>query len=234
MTSTTHTGATGSTAKRPQGQVSLDVEETSTSAGFSDKAPHALPPLPYPEDALDPVISAKTLAVHHGKHHKTYVDTLNKLVEGTAFADLTLEALILQTAGRAEHVKIFNNAAQAWNHSFYWHCLAPNGASSVPSTLSAKIKQAFGSIAQLKDEFAQAAIEQFGSGWAWLVLDDNRLKVVKTGNSDDPLPKHQRPLLTIDVWEHAYYLDYQNRRPDHVHAVLDKIINWEFAASNLP
>ena len=140
----------------------------------------------------------------------------------------------LHSSGRPEHAKIFNNAAQSWNHAFYWHCLAPAGASSVPATLSAKIKQEFGSVARLKEEFAQAAIEQFGSGWAWLVIDDNRLKVVKTGNGDDPLPKHQRPLLTIDVWEHAYYLDYQNRRADHVRAVLDKIINWEFAASNLP
>jgi len=230
MTATTHTSASGAAGKRPQGRVSNAAGAQETGGG----TPHVLPSLPYAEDALEPVISAKTLAVHHGKHHKTYVDTLNKLVEGTQFADLTLEALILQTAGRAEHVKIFNNAAQAWNHSFYWHCLAPNGANSVPATLSDKIKQAFGSVTRLKDEFAQAAIEQFGSGWAWLVLEDNRLKVAKTSNGDDPLPKHQRPLLTIDVWEHAYYLDYQNRRPDHVHAVLDKIINWEFAASKLP
>jgi superoxide dismutase, Fe-Mn family len=231
MTSTTHTtGTTGSAAKRPQGRIPTQPREPAAAAG----SPHVLPSLPYPEDALEPVISATTLAVHHGKHHKTYVDTLNELVAGTQFADLTLEALILQTAGRPEHVKIFNNAAQAWNHSFYWHCLAPDGGGRVPATLSDKIKQAFGSITRLKEEFAQAAIEQFGSGWAWLVLDDNRLKVVKTGNSDDPLPKHQRPLLTLDVWEHAYYLDYQNRRADHVHAVLDKIMNWEFAASNLP
>jgi superoxide dismutase, Fe-Mn family len=230
MGSTTQTGA-GSGKKRPQGPVSVQAQEV--TAVENGSAPHMLPPLPYPEDALEPVVSATTLAVHHGKHHKNYVDTLNKLVTGTQFADVTLEALILQTAGRAEHVKIFNNAAQAWNHAFYWHCLAPNGASSVPSRLSDKIKQAFGSVSRLKDEFAQAAIEQFGSGWAWLVIDDNRLKVVTTGNGDDPLPKHQRPLLAIDVWEHAYYLDYQNRRPDHVHAVLDKIINWEFAGSNL-
>jgi Fe-Mn family superoxide dismutase len=210
------------------------MESQQVEHGGAAKVPHVLPPLPYPEDALQPVISATTLAVHHGKHHKTYVDTLNTLVTGTQFADLTLEALILQTAGRPEHAKVFNNAAQAWNHSFYWHCLAPTGGIAVPATLSSKIKQAFGTLARLKEEFAQAAIEQFGSGWAWLVLDDNRLKVVKTGNSDDPLPKHQRPLLTIDVWEHAYYLDYQNRRPDHVHAVLDRLINWEFAASNLP
>ncbi len=232
MTSTTHPSTEGSPAKRPRGMVPRAPQQIDESS--SDRAPHALPPLPYPEDALQPVISATTLAVHHGKHHKGYVETLNTLVAGTEFADLTLEALILQTAGRPEHVKIFNNAAQAWNHAFYWHCLAPAGSTAVPATLSGKIKQAFGTVAKLKEEFAQAAIEQFGSGWAWLVLDDNRLKVVKTGNGDDPLPGHQRPLLTIDVWEHAYYLDYQNRRPDHVRAVLDRLINWEFAASNLP
>jgi Fe-Mn family superoxide dismutase len=229
MTSTTHTGATDAAGNRLQGRIPVEAQESG-----NDTSPHMLPALPYPADALEPVISTTTLTLHHGKHHKNYVDTLNKLVEGTSFADLTLEALILQTAGRAEQVKIFNNAAQAWNHTFYWHCLNPSGGGSVPATLGAKIKQGFGSIARLKDEFAQAAIEQFGSGWAWLVLDDNQLKIVKTGNSDDPLPKHQRPLLTIDVWEHAYYLDYQNRRAEHVHAVLDKIINWEFAASNLP
>ena len=230
MTATTHTSATGPAGKRSPGHVANSRGAQGTSGG----TPHVLPPLPYPEDALQPVISATTLAVHHGKHHKGYIDTVNELVEGTQFAELTLEALILQTAGRAEHVKLFNNAAQAWNHSFYWRCLAPNGGVSVPATLSDKIKQAFGSVSRLKGEIAQAAIEQFGSGWAWLVIEDGRLKVAKTSNGDDPLPKHQRPLLTIDVWEHAYYLDYQNRRPDHVHAVLDKIINWEFAASNLP
>jgi len=232
MTVTTQSGTSG-----PQGNVRgglamgapQGIEETQTAT-----APHVLPPLPYAENALEPVISAKTLAVHHGKHHKTYVDTLNKLVEGTEFARLTLEELVSQTAGRAEHAKIFNNAAQAWNHSFYWHCLSPNGASGMPAALSAKITQSFGDVAQLKEQFGQAAIEQFGSGWAWLVLEDDRLKVVKTSNADDPLPKRQRPLLTIDVWEHAYYLDYQNRRADYVHALLDKLINWEFAAANLP
>ncbi len=231
MTLTTQSGPTGP-QKTPRVDLAggaagaIDTTQTAT-------APHVLPPLPYAEDALEPVISAKTLAVHHGKHHKTYVDTLNKLVEGTELARLTLEELVVQTAGRAEHSKIFNNAAQAWNHAFYWHCLSPNGASNVPANLSAKIKQSFGDVAQLKEQFGQAAIEQFGSGWAWLVLEDDRLKVVKTSNADDPLPKSQRPLLTIDVWEHAYYLDYQNRRADHVHALLDKLINWQFAAANL-
>ena len=194
---------------------------------------HVLPPLPYALSALEPVISANTLALHHGKHHKAYVEKLNELVAGTAFADLTLEALILRTAGKQEHAHVFNNAAQAWNHAFYWHSLTPPGGESIPAILSKKIKEDFGDLDALKAEFAKAAIEQFGSGWAWLVLDGTKLRIVKTGNANDPLPQHLRPLLALDVWEHAYYLDYQNRRPDHVHAVLDKLINWEFAASNL-
>ena len=232
MASTTHTRGAELPGAGSQGQVPTQARDGAPPD--ERKGPHVLPPSPYPDDALEPVISATTLAVHHGKHHKAYVDTLNRLVAGTRFADLTLEALILQSAGRPEHIQIYNNAAQAWNHTFCWHCLAPSGGGSVPATLSERIKQAFGSVSRLKDEFAQAAVEQFGSGWAWLVLDDDRLRVVKTGNSDGPLPKHQRPLLAIDVWEHAYYLDYQNRRADYVHAVLAKIINWQFAASNLP
>lgn len=194
---------------------------------------HTLPPLPYPGNALEPVISEETLSFHHGKHHKTYVDTLNKLILGTPFAQLSLEEVILRTAGNEQHTAIFNNAAQAWNHAFYWHCLTPKGGDNVPAPLEAKIKAAFRDLAGLKREFAKAAIEQFGSGWAWLVLDGLDLRVIKTGNSDDPLPKRMKPLLTIDVWEHAYYLDYQNRRADYVNAVLNKLINWEFAAGNM-
>ena len=194
---------------------------------------HTLPPLPYPGNALEPVISEETLSFHHGKHHKTYVDTLNKLISGTPFAQLSLEEVILRTAGNEQHTAIFNNAAQAWNHAFYWHCLTPKGGDNVPAPLEAKIKAAFRDLAGLKREFAKAAIEQFGSGWAWLVLDGSDLRVIKTGNSDDPLPKRMKPLLTIDVWEHAYYLDYQNRRADYVNAVLNKLINWEFAAGNM-
>ena len=227
MAYTTESGSSGGKAPR-----------TAADPGASERAgnggPHVLPPLPYAEDALEPVISAQTLALHHGKHHKAYVDTLNKLVAGTEFADRTLEAVIVGTAGKPEHAKIYHNAAQAWNHNFYWHCLRAPGAERVPRTLADKVSQSpFDSMARMKEQLAEAAIEQFGSGWAWLVLEDNRLKVVRTDNGDGPLPAHQRALLTIDVWEHAYYLDYQNRRPDHVHAVLDQIINWEFAASNL-
>ena len=139
----------------------------------------------------------------------------------------------MRTANRPEHTAIFNNAAQAWNHAFYWQSLAPNGGKSVPSALGERIRTSFGDVAALKEEFAKAATEQFGSGWAWLVLEGTELRVVKTGNGDDPLPKHQKPLLALDVWEHAYYLDYQNRRADYVKAVLDKLVNWEFAARNL-
>jgi superoxide dismutase, Fe-Mn family len=200
----------------------------------SSDQPQQLPPLPYAMNALEPFISEKTLSFHHGKHHKAYVDKLNELVSGTTFAALPLEEIILRTAGQREYATIFNNAAQVWNHNFYWRCLTPKGGDAVPSKLLKPIKESFGDLAALKSEFAKAALDQFGSGWAWLVSDGSALRITKTGNGDDPLPQHQRPLLTIDVWEHAYYLDYQNRRVDHVHAVLDHLLNWEFAASNLP
>jgi Fe-Mn family superoxide dismutase len=194
---------------------------------------HVLPPLPYPENALDPVISPRTLGFHYGKHHKGYVDTLNKLVAGTELSDLSLEALIAATAGKADKAAIFNNAAQVWNHTFYWRSLRPSGGGEPPAVLKQKIEAAFGDLDGCKKELATAATTQFGSGWAWLVQDSGTLKVVKTGNAETPLTGKVKPLLAIDVWEHAYYLDYQNRRADHVNAVLDKLINWGFAADNL-
>ena len=194
---------------------------------------HVLPPLPYSVNALEPVISAKTLTFHYEKHHKAYVDKVNALVAGSPLSELTLEALILQTAGVQDQTEIFNNAAQAWNHTFFWHCLSPQVEGNIPSTLQKRIKDSFGDVATFKKEFANAAVEQFGSGWAWLVVDGAKLRIMKTGNADGPLPAHLRPLLTLDVWEHAYYLDYQNRRPDYVHAVIDRLLNWEFAAFNL-
>lgn len=194
---------------------------------------HALPTLPYPENALDPVISAKTLSFHYGKHHKTYVDTLNKLIAGTEYADMPLVTIITATAGVADKAPIFNNAAQAWNHTFYWQSLSPKGGGEPPAELKKKIEASFGSLDACKDELSAAATGQFGSGWAWLVLDGDKLKVVKTGNADMPLATGKKPLVTIDVWEHAYYLDYQNRRLDYVNAVLNKLINWNFAAENL-
>jgi Fe-Mn family superoxide dismutase len=193
---------------------------------------HILPPLPYGDNALDPVISANTLGFHYGKHHKTYVDNLNKLITGTELADLSLEEVIAATAGKADKVGVFNNAAQVWNHTFYWSSLLPNGGGEPPAALRQKIEASFGSVDACKKELATAATTQFGSGWAWLVKDGDKLQVTKTSNADLPLTKGLKPLLTIDVWEHAYYLDYQNRRVDYVNAVLDKLINWGFAADN--
>lgn len=192
-----------------------------------------LPPLPYADNSLAPVISAKTIGFHYGKHHKGYVDNLNKLVTGTEFADLSLEKIIAATAGQTEKTAIFNNAAQIWNHTFYWRSLKVNGGGEPPAALKQKIEASFDSVDACKKELLTAATTQFGSGWAWLVLDSDKLKVIKTGNAELPLIQGMKPLLTIDVWEHAYYLDYQNRRADYVNALLDKLINWDFAAENL-
>ena len=195
--------------------------------------PFVLPPLPYAQDALAPVISANTLGFHHGKHHKTYVDNLNKLVPGTEYEGMTLEQIVNATAGKADKAGIFNNAAQVWNHTFYWNCLRGNGGGTPSGDLATKIESAFNGFDNFKKEFANAAVTQFGSGWAWLVSEGGSVKVVKTGNAEVPFTKGQKPLLTIDVWEHAYYLDYQNRRADYVNAVIDKLLNWDFAAQNL-
>jgi len=192
-----------------------------------------LPPLPYAESALAPVISANTLSFHYGKHHKAYVDTLNKLIVDTDFADMTLEKIVKAASGHSDHAAIFNNAAQAWNHSFYWRSMKPNGGGEPPADLKRLIESSFGSVAAFKKEFVNAAVGEFGSGWAWLVKDGAKLKIVKTGNADTPLTSVAKPLLTIDVWEHAYYLDYQNRRVDYVTALIDKLANWEFAVENL-
>ncbi len=194
---------------------------------------HSLPPLPYGENALSPVISANTVNFHYSKHHKGYVDNLNKLVAGTEFVDLPLEAIITRTAGKADKTAIFNNAAQSWNHTFYWRSLTPKGGGEPPAALKQKIEASFGAVDACKKELAAAALTQFGSGWAWLVLDGDKLKVVKTGNAEVPIITGLKPLLTIDVWEHAYYLDYQNRRADYVDAVVNELINWDFAAENL-
>lgn len=192
-----------------------------------------LPPLPYAENALEPVITAKTVSFHYGKHHKGYLDNLNKFIAGTDYSELSLEEIIKGTAGRQERIAIFNNAAQTWNHSFYWNSLSPKGGGEPPAALKKKIEASFGSLDACKKELSSAAVSQFGSGWAWLVLDGAKLKVVKTANADNPLTTGVKPLLAIDVWEHAYYLDYQNLRLDYVNAVLNKLINWEFALQNI-
>ena len=192
----------------------------------------SLPPLPYAENSLEPVITATTISFHYGKHHAGYVDNLNKLIVGTEYAGLPLEEIIASTAGRPERTAIFNNAAQTWNHTFYWGSMRPQGGGEPPAALKQRIEASFGSVDACKKELASAAVSQFGSGWAWLVLEGGRLKVVKTANAEVPLVTGMKPLLAIDVWEHAYYLDYQNRRADYVAAVLDKLINWEFALQN--
>jgi Fe-Mn family superoxide dismutase len=199
------------------------------------KASFTLPKLPYAEDALAPVISAKTISFHYGKHHATYVKTLNELITGTPYEELSLEQIVVRAAGDKDAAakKIFNNAAQAWNHDFYWHSMTPKGGAP-----TAKIKEAldksFGGLDAFKKAFSQAAVGQFGSGWAWLVKGkDGGLKIETTSNADTPIAHGGTPLLVADVWEHAYYLDYQNRRPDHVTAWLDKLVNWSFAEKNL-
>jgi Fe-Mn family superoxide dismutase len=192
-----------------------------------------LPPLPFAEGALAPVISANTLGFHYGKHHKAYVDNLNNLVKGTEFESATLESIINATAGKPDKAGMFNNAAQVWNHTFYWNCLKSSGGGKPSGKIADMIDSDLGGYDKFKADFAQTCITQFGSGWGWLVAEGGKLKLVKTPNAETPLTKGQTALLTIDVWEHAYYLDYQNRRPDHVNAVIDKLLNWDFAAQNL-
>lgn len=204
-----------------------------SSTAQTAAAPHVLPTLPYAENALEPIITARTIGFHYGRHHKAYVDNLNNVVMETEFADLPLEKIITATAGRPENTAIFNNAAQIWNHSFYWKSMRPKGGGEPPAALKQKLEGSFGSVDACRKELATAAVSQFGSGWVWLVVDGDKLKVIKTANADVPLTTDMKPLLTIDVWEHAYYLDYQNRRADYVNAVLDKLINWEFALQNL-
>ena len=211
----------------------MSTKDTSNSSTIPGAAsPIVLAQLPYAENALEPVITAKTMSFHYGKHHKTYVDNLNKLIAGTEYADLSLEKIITSTAGKLERIAIFNNAAQTWNHTFYWKSMTPKGGGEPPAAFKKKIEAAFGSVDACKKELASTAVSQFGSGWAWLVMEGGMLKIVKTANADDPLTTGMKPLLTIDVWEHAYYLDYQNRRADYANAVLDKLSNWEFALLN--
>ncbi|KAF0158835.1 MAG: superoxide dismutase [Syntrophaceae bacterium] len=192
-----------------------------------------LPELSYAKDALDPYISENTLEFHYGKHHKTYVDNLNKLIAGTDLEGKALEEIIKNAAKDPAKAGIFNNAAQVWNHSFYWKCLKPKGGGAPTGAVAAKINAAFGSYDKFIEELKNAGATQFGSGWAWLVLDGNDLRITKTPNADTPLAHGQKALLTIDVWEHAYYLDYQNRRPDYLTAVIQNLINWDFVNANL-
>jgi superoxide dismutase, Fe-Mn family len=196
--------------------------------------PFTLSPLPYGESDLEPAISRKTIGFHYNKHHKTYVETLNKLVDGTRFADMKLEEVVRATSGASgeKEKKIFNNAGQVWNHDFYWRSLTPKSAK--PSgKLKAAIERDFGGEKQLIEKLAEAGKDQFGSGWVWLVSQHGKLTVDKTSNAIDPMAKGINSLLCVDVWEHAYYLDYQNERPKYLEAVLTKLLNWDFAAENL-
>ena len=192
-----------------------------------------LPSLPYADTALEPYYSAKTFSFHHGKHHKAYVDNLNKLLPGSPFENSTLEEIILAVAGDATKAGFFNNAAQVWNHTFFWHCMTPGGGGAPSGDLAEKINAAFGSYEKFAEQFKAAAVGRFGSGWAWLVQDGDTLKIMSTPNAETPMTGGKKALLTVDVWEHAYYLDFQNRRPDFVQTFLDHLVNWDFVAENL-
>jgi len=193
----------------------------------------ALPDLPYPQNALEPYISERTLEFHYGKHHQAYVNNANNLIAGTDFETMDLDSIVKQTASDVSKIGVFNNTAQVWNHSFYWNCMSPSGGGKPSGDIAQKIIDDFGGYDKFVDEFNTAAATQFGSGWAWLVLDPQNLKIIKTANADTPIAHGLKPLLTVDVWEHAYYLDYQNRRPDYLTTFIDKLVNWDFVNSQL-
>jgi len=191
----------------------------------------SLPVLPYEKNALAPYISQQTIEYHYGKHHNAYVINTNKLIEGTDLSNQDLETIIKKTSKDASKTSIFNNAAQVWNHSFYWACMKPGGGGPPSGTIAERIASDFGSYEKFAEQFKDAGMTQFGSGWAWLILRDNHLELMKTSNADTPLAHGLKPLLTVDVWEHAYYLDYQNRRADYLGSFLEHLINWEFVNS---
>ena len=192
-----------------------------------------LPRLPYAYDALEPHISRSTLELHHGKHHRAYVEKTRTLAASVHLADQPLERIVRQTAGQDRHRTLFNNAAQAWNHAFYWRSLRPGGGGEPRGEIGKRVTADFGGYRSFVEQFAAAATGQFGSGWAWLVLDGDKVRITTTANADTPFVHGQTPLLTIDVWEHAYYLDYQNRRADYATAVIGNLLNWDFANRNL-
>jgi Fe-Mn family superoxide dismutase len=192
-----------------------------------------LPKLPYALDALAPHVSKSTLEFHHGKHHKAYVDKTNELIANTDLAGKSLEEIMRAASGKKDKIALFNNAAQAWNHNFLWNSMSPQGGGEPRGMLAERITRDLGGYAAFAEAFKKAAVGQFGSGWAWLSLANDKLEISATANADNPLVHGKTPLLTIDVWEHAYYLDYQNRRPDYVARFLENLVNWEFAASNL-
>lgn len=194
-----------------------------------------LPSLPYPYEALEPHISRRTMELHHDKHHKKYVDTLHELIKDTRYVDMTLDDIMRQSAGKRgqQEQAIFNNAAQSWNHTFFWHSMSPDGGGAPPAGLAARLDIAFGSYEHFREKFLRTAIAQFGSGWIWLVLDGEKLAITGTGDAHNPLVKNRIPLLACDVWEHAYYLDYQHRRGTFVTAFLDHLIDWQHVMMRL-
>ena len=192
-----------------------------------------LPQLPYPQNALEPYISANTLDFHHGKHHQAYVTNTNKMIENTPMAGDSLVKIITQTFGNRDKIGLFNNAAQVWNHSFYWNCMKPGGGGRPEGKIVAMIEDAFDTFENFVEAFKTAAATQFGSGWAWLVVKNDNLEVMKTANADTPIAHDIKPLLTVDVWEHAYYLDYQNRRPDYLTTFMRDLVNWDFVSAQL-
>jgi Fe-Mn family superoxide dismutase len=216
-------------------RAALAADSTVSTISKEGHMTFTLPPLPYAQNALEPHISANTLSFHYGKHHQAYVTNLNKLLEekDSNLAKLSLEEIIKKTAGDSSKAGIFNNAAQVWNHTFYWNSMKPNGGGEPKGALAEKITEDFGGYDKFKEAFKAAGAGQFGSGWAWLVSEKGTLKVTKTPNADLPMVHGQTALLTMDVWEHAYYLDYQNRRPDYITTFLDKLVNWDFAEANL-
>ena len=189
-----------------------------------------LPDLPYARDALQPFMSAETLEYHHGKHHNTYITTLNNLIKDTDLASSDLESIVKASFGDSAKQGVFNNAGQAWNHNHFWHWMKPNGGGAIPGELETKIVQDFGSVDAFKEQFVQAGVTQFGSGWCWLVVDNGKLATMKTPNAENPLAHGKTTLLGCDVWEHSYYLDYRNRRPDYLKAFLESLVNWEYVA----
>ena len=192
-----------------------------------------LPSLPYANDALAPYMSSETLDFHHGKHHQTYVTNLNNLVKDSGMQDATLEDIIVKSSKDSSMAGIFNNAGQHWNHILFWQCMKPNGGGAIPSELESRINSDFGSVDQFKEAFIQAGTTQFGSGWAWLAIDNGKLVVTKSANASSPLVDGMKPILGCDVWEHSYYIDYRNKRPDYLKAFLDNLVNWEFVSSQL-
>ena len=188
---------------------------------------YKLPPLPYAMDALEPAMSKETLEYHYGKHHQAYVKELNNLIKGTKFENATLEQIIATASG-----PLFNNAAQTWNHTFFWNCMAPRGGGEPTGALAHAIGEKWGSYAQFKEAFSKSAVSNFGSGWTWLVVRSDGINIVNTDDADNPLTSGDEPLLTLDVWEHAYYIDYRNERPKFVDAFFKNLVNWEFALRN--